>query len=875
MGRKEEALKSTSKKTKALLRGLFLPLVFTLAILFLGYPASGFAKMYEEPRSFSLQDKSLEQVERKVLKKIDPKSLLAEDRKRGKDARRPGPLRFAVTEEVAFNLENSGTWQTVSDGRIWRLIIQSPGAVSQNLGITRFDLPKGAKLWIYDPGRKQVEGPYTSNHRSRHGRLWTPIIKGDEIVVELFVPSGAPKAGIVISKVNKGYRAFDKEGIDKSGACNIDVICPEGNPWRDQIRSVALYSINGTSLCSGQLVNNTSIDKTPYFLSANHCGVDTTNDDTLVFYWNFESPHCGDHCCGSLSDSQLGAIFRASYAMSDFVLVELAAAPDPAFNVFYTGWDATGATPASVVGIHHPSGDEKAISFENDPLTSTAYLSNTVNATANHWRVEDWDDGTTEPGSSGSCLWDTASKRCVGQLHGGYAACGNNDSDWYGKFSVSWDGGGTNDTRLRNWLDPGGTGTLAIDGDPHITTADGIHYDFQGAGEYTVLRNRDLEIQTRQAPIATTFNPGPNPYHGLATCVSLNTALAGRVGNRRVTYQPNISGVPDPSGLQLRVDGNLTTLGANGIDLGNGGRISKTATPGGLEIEFSDNSVLLVTPGWWASQSKWYLNVEVVRAGSVGGIDGASGNSSRIPTMGGLMGSIVPDSWLPALPDGSSMGPLPSSLHQRYIDLYQKFGEAWRVTDETSLFDYAPGNSTKTFTMRAWPLENPPCVIPETEPVKPMSKLVAERACRGLKDKAAFKNCVFDVMVTGETGFAKTYLASQHVLAVSTKTTVTDDENPTQVGEWVTFTATVAALRSKSVPAGTVQFILDGAKVGGPVKLDSRGRATWETSRLKVGNHRVAAIFTPRQGSDFLASTSPKKLHTVKRCICEPTTERK
>jgi lysyl endopeptidase len=70
-----------------------------------------------------------------------------------------------------------------------------------------------------------------------------------------------------------------------------------------------------------------------------------------------------------------------------------------------------------------------------------------------------------------------------------------------------------------------------------------------------------LEILTRQTPIATIFNPGPNPYTGLATCVSLNTAVAARVGAHRVTYQPNFSGVPDPSGLQLRVDGVLTTLG--------------------------------------------------------------------------------------------------------------------------------------------------------------------------------------------------------------------------------------------------------------------------------------------------------------------------
>lgn len=847
------------------MRNILIVFLFAI-ILMLCQAVPGFAKMYEEPRSFSLQDKSLQQVDRKVMKKIDPESLLAEDRKRGKDSRRPVPLRFAVTEEVAFNLENSGTWQTVSDGDLWRLIIQSPGALNLSLGITRFNLSKGSKLWVYDPMRKHVEGPYTSRHRSHHGRLWTPIIEANEIVVEVFVPSGAPKAGIVIGKVHKGYRTFEKEGVDKSGACNNDVICPEGDPWRDQIRSVALYTIDGMYVCSGQLVNNTDIDFTPYFLSANHCGVDATNDDTLVFYWNFESPNCGDQCCGNLTDNQSIAIFRASYAPSDFLLVELFNKPDPAFNVFHSGWDRTGAIPASAVCIHHPSGDEKAISFENDPLTSTAAGSNTVDATANHWRVEDWDDGTTEGGSSGSCIWDP-NKRCVGQLHGGDAACGNNLPDWYGKFSVSWDGGGTDDTRLSNWLDPGGTGVSVLNGDPHVTTVDGIHYDFQGAGEYIALCTAGgSEVQVRQAPIATTFNPGPNPYHGLATCVSLNTAVAARVGKHRVTYQPNLSGVPDPSGLQLRVDGTLTTLDTDGIDLEGGGRISKTDSTGGIRIDFPDNRTLLVTPGWWSSQSKWYLNVNIVR-NQVIVMDGVSGGKMKTPApaSGGLMAELAPGSWLPVLPDGTSMGAMPSSLHQRYIDLYQKFGEAWRVTDKNSLFDYAPGTSTDTFTMRSWPLENPPCVIPATEPVKPTTERIAQKACRKVKDKAQLQNCVFDVLVTGELGFAKTYRASQRTLARSTQITVTDNKDPTQVGERVTFTATVAALIGKDVPTGTIQFMLDGSKEGRPVKLDSNGRATWETSRLKVGTHRVAASYSPGKGSVFLASNSCEQIHTVKR----------
>jgi hypothetical protein len=300
------------------------------------------------------------------------------------------------------------------------------------------------------------------------------------------------------------------------------------------------------------------------------------------------------------------------------------------------------------------------------------------------------------------------------------------------------------------------------DGDPHLTTVDGVHYDFQSAGEFISLRDADgLEIQTRQTAVATTFNPGTNPHTGLATCVSLNTAVAALVGTHRITFQPKLSGVPDPSGLQLRVDGVLTTLGASGLGLGSGGRVLSSAG-GGIEIDFPDGSVLNVTPGWWTSQKKWYLTLSVFHT----------------PATEGIMGAIAPGSWLPALSDGTSLGAMPASLHQRYLDLNQTFADAWRVTDKTSLFDYAPGTSTATFTLSSWPKENPPCVLPENPPAKPLDPRTAKNLCRQIVDRNMYANCVFDVTVTGEPGFAKTYLLTQRIRAASTRTTpVTYDKD--------------------------------------------------------------------------------------------------
>lgn len=701
-----------------------------------------------------------DQIDRLVVEPIDPERLQALEDQKGRDPERPRPYRFAVTERVAVGLDDRGTWEKTADGRVWRLRIHAPGAHSISLGFSRFDLSQGAALRISSLDREQVQGPYTAWHRSNKGRLWTAIVERDEVLVELFVPSGG-RADVEIEGVNKAFRPFAKGGGLKSGACNNDVICPVGDPWRDQIRSVGVYSIGGVFACTGTMVNNTAVDFTPYFLSAEHCNVTGANDDTIVVYWNYESPNCGDLGGGSLADNQTGSTLRASWATSDLLLLELSAMPDPTHNVFYSGWDATGAVAAMTVGIHHPSTDEKAISFNNNAVTSTDLGSDAVSATADYWRVDDWEDGTTEPGSSGSCIWDGPSKRCVGTLTGGFAACPDeNERDWYGKFSSHWTGGGTNATRLNNWLDPTASGVLVLNGDPHITTLDGTRYDFQGAGEFVALRDGDeAEVQVRHAAISTTFDPGADSYHGLATCVSLNSAVAARVGKHRVTYQPNLTGTPDPSGLQLRIDGERRSLGSAGINLSDGGRIEQTSAPGGIEVSFPDRYTLVVTPGWWSSQEKWYLNLSLSRdeARRTAGASPGSGGQAA----GGIAAEIPEGSWLPRMPDGSALGAMPSALNDRYDVLYRKFGDAWRVRPAESLFDYAPGTSTATFTLASWPPLSGNCELPESVPVKPASQEVAVQACQGIEDPGTRANCVFDVRVTGHVGFATTYLHSE------------------------------------------------------------------------------------------------------------------
>ena len=82
-----------------------------------------------------------------------------------------------------------------------------------------------------------------------------------------------------------------------------------------------------------------------------------------------------------MADSNIRSIQEAScifiilvfkYQDSDFGLVELNSVPPVSYDVFYAGWRNTGAVSTTAVCIHHPSGDVKKISFDDDPLQNSS-----------------------------------------------------------------------------------------------------------------------------------------------------------------------------------------------------------------------------------------------------------------------------------------------------------------------------------------------------------------------------------------------------------------------------------------------------------------------------------------------------------------------
>jgi hypothetical protein len=128
----------------------------------------------------------------------------------------------------------------------------------------------------------------------------------------------------------------------------------------------------------------------------------------------------------------------------------------------------------------------------------------------------------------------------------------------------------------------------------------------------------------------------------------------------------------------------------------------------------------------------------------------------------GTMGRIHEGDWLPRLPDGTGLGAQPDSIDERYQQLYEIFADAWRVTDSTSLFDYEAGTNTATFTLDEWPRNNPQsCGIPGQTPAQPTTQQAAEQACAAVTDPTERADCVFDVAITGNLGFAGSYEVMQ------------------------------------------------------------------------------------------------------------------
>ena len=390
------------------------------------------------------------------------------------------PRRMGVSVIVGKDMSEIGTWTDIEGaGSIWRVKLKVKDALALGVYYSKFNIPKGGQLFIYNDDKTRIIGAFTSDNNPDKNLFATEFIPGDEVTLEYYKPTHVTEEALIdISELAYAYRLIDysySKGTD-SWWCMINVACEEGDGWEKQIRGVARMSIKiGWSYywCSGSLINNTDNDRTPYFLSAAHCGEGSTSNDRAqwVFYFNYQASTCSGTTSGS--NSITGCQLRArdnSYADagSDFDLMEFNTTIPDSYNVYYNGWNRTNSNDdaGSGVGIHHPAGDIKKISTYDTPLQPSTFW----NGLPSHWKLL-WAETVNgksimQGGSSGSPVFDS-NGLIMGDLTGGYTSnsCTSPSPAYYGKIWYSWDQNGTtSSTQLKPWLDPGNTGIEKLQG---------------------------------------------------------------------------------------------------------------------------------------------------------------------------------------------------------------------------------------------------------------------------------------------------------------------------------------------------------------------------------------------------------------------------
>jgi lysyl endopeptidase len=412
--------------------------------------------------------------------------------------------------EVDYTAQNSGTWDTLADGmRIWRIAFRVQGARLLNLVLTNFRVETGVKIFIYDPGQQDVLGAYSDLNNKYTRVLATGYLPGEMLILEVQEPFFVKAAcSLHVTGIgcdfaeNQGQHPFKDGWFGLSGSCNVDINCDPSESIQKVKNAVIRIVFQGDERCTGTLLNNTRQDGRSYVLTAQHCINTEDVANKAVFYFMYESPHCNGPD-GSNSRSASGATIRATSSNMDFTLLELLEPLPVQYHPYFAGWDNTAVIPASTYSIHHPLGDVKKISIENNPVTISSFGGKYDRN--KHWLVPRWTSGTTEAGSSGGGLFD-ANNRVRGSLTGGEAVCGNPVNDYFQMFSHDWKDYPAINNQLAYWLDPVNTKATGMDGfDPYA--------DFWKSGDTLSNIRPGEEVKPYQSGLAWGAWSGHNSGH--------------------------------------------------------------------------------------------------------------------------------------------------------------------------------------------------------------------------------------------------------------------------------------------------------------------------------------------------------------------------
>jgi hypothetical protein len=384
-----------------------------------------------------------------VLEPVDNTALYAEDVANYTNANYTfsGPKRVGIFRDVADFDWNVGQWLPTPDGGwLWTMDVISQNSFATRLHFTDVDLPTGVSMTVYAPN--DIEGtpwPYTGKGPYDKGDFWARTAFGDTARIEVYVPAGVfvdqTQPMFQVRQLSHDYLSM-KTGLPTNQeqevlGCHNDVNC---FAWANEAAGVAhmRWPVGGgfVGFCTGSLLNAQNGDLTPYFITARHCLSTQTDATNLETYWFFQTASCNGAAPGLPSGANRAdnATLLSTGIPSDFCLLRIEGTIRR--DLWWQGWDANGfADGQGCTGIHHPDGSWKRISF-----ATTGPINSGCNIAGITSRVTGvWNSGTTEPGSSGSPLFDNA-RRVRGTLScaNGVCASTGNARFHYGRFETSY-----------------------------------------------------------------------------------------------------------------------------------------------------------------------------------------------------------------------------------------------------------------------------------------------------------------------------------------------------------------------------------------------------------------------------------------------------
>lgn len=400
--------------------------------------------------------KSTSALPRVNLKQLDIEKLLEEDKLN------TGPVRFGIYTDTLLDVKALGKMDIIpNQGKIWRLRISNENAKSLQLTFSRYILPEGATLFLYDDAFRRQAGAFSKRNMKKDSTLVVADFRGNHVILEYFEPNNPEYAGkLIVGSVAQAFKDIYFNTEVETGFININ--CPIGKDAQLLKHAVSKMTFRSgiyEGYCTGSLINNAREDGAPYFLTANHCLSSQSEASSLVTYFNYEVNGCNGDTTNPMTLT--GSSLLSTGLGSDYTLLLLEDQPPLSYQPYFAGWNVQDTVFVGVTSVHNPYTHTKKISIDYDTIFANPveipWADDSESPLLSHW-VVGFDEGKTSGGSSGGPLFNNK-MQIIGQLHGG-----GSDLEFYGMLSYSYTHKPSQYPAISAYLDPDHTGIDELEG---------------------------------------------------------------------------------------------------------------------------------------------------------------------------------------------------------------------------------------------------------------------------------------------------------------------------------------------------------------------------------------------------------------------------